>query len=182
MRGLDLGSGINPFRPDDFDWSHADADVRMPHVEHVIDVFAPLPFEDATYDVLRAVDIAEHVSYRRTHEVLAEWARVLAPGGSLFIQVPSAGTIMEWYAARDERLLHVGPGVPKTFLGGAMWRLLGGLDDGHYTETGGDPTLNLHMAMFDEESLRQAVERAGFAVESIAENAHPNLQATARRK
>jgi len=46
-----------------------------------------LPFADASFDVLTAVDILEHMDDDRG--ALQEWARVLKPGGRLFIFVPA---------------------------------------------------------------------------------------------
>jgi SAM-dependent methyltransferase len=46
-----------------------------------------LPFADASFDVLTAVDILEHMDDDRG--ALQEWARVLKPGGRLFVFVPA---------------------------------------------------------------------------------------------
>jgi ubiquinone/menaquinone biosynthesis C-methylase UbiE len=46
-----------------------------------------LPFADASFDVLTAVDILEHMD--DDHRALREWARVLKPGGRLFVFVPA---------------------------------------------------------------------------------------------
>lgn len=48
---------------------------------------AKLPFEDAAFDRLIAAHVLEHME--RPHEVLREWARVLKPGGTMSIVLPS---------------------------------------------------------------------------------------------
>jgi phosphatidylethanolamine/phosphatidyl-N-methylethanolamine N-methyltransferase len=48
---------------------------------------AKLPFEDARFDRLIAAHVLEHME--RPHEVLREWARVLKPGATLSIVLPS---------------------------------------------------------------------------------------------
>ena len=184
---LDLGSGFAPYCPDDPTWEHLDLNPNAPHVEYVCDAFGPLPFADGEVEELRAVDILEHGSYRDTKAILKEWARILKPGGTLFVQVPSAGTIMRWYAENDVRLTRWQHGAPCSPILGAMWRLLGGLNDGQFVEGDGDPHLNVHLSLFDEYWLRNSLERAGLALGSIVgggkiiENDHPNLQATATR-
>lgn len=177
---LDLGSGLTPYQPDDPDWRRLDLNPNAPLVDYICDAFGNLPFNDGQWDELRAVDLLEHAPYTRTDAVLAEWVRILKPGGTLFVQVPSGGTICRWYVADDPRLKMMGD-RPCTAMEGVEWRLFGGLDDGKYVEEGGDWTLNLHAAVFDEPLLVRALTRAGLEIEEVVENAHPNLQAKARK-
>jgi|ERR671936_1961143 SAM-dependent methyltransferase len=46
-----------------------------------------LPFSSASFDVLTAVDVLEHIDDDRA--ALLEWRRVLRPGGRLFLFVPA---------------------------------------------------------------------------------------------
>lgn len=46
-----------------------------------------LPFGDATFDVLAAFDVIEHVAFE--DDALSEFARVLRPGGWLLVSVPA---------------------------------------------------------------------------------------------
>lgn len=52
------------------------------------DVEAPLPFADATFDVIVAAELFEHL--RDPWDVAAEAARVLRPGGTIAGSVPNA--------------------------------------------------------------------------------------------
>ena len=47
----------------------------------------PLPFPDAAFDAITCLDLIEHVFEPRV--LVAEIARVLAPGGSLYIAFPN---------------------------------------------------------------------------------------------
>lgn len=48
-----------------------------------------LPFEDGSFDVALCLDVLEHVELLDQPRALAEIARVLAPGGRLFMSVPN---------------------------------------------------------------------------------------------
>jgi len=155
----------------------ADANPNVGALDYCGDVAGRMPWPDGAFDEIRAVDILEHIPYRRTGDALAEWARLLAPGGRLYVQVPDCGRIMAEWAVDPtrwrERLPADLAGLPP-FLG-VVWRVLGGQDDGVITREGDDPSLNLHLAMFDEAALRWYLTGAGFRVESLESNPHPNL-------
>src|SRR5258708_5534673 len=146
---VELGAGARP-QPG-FLALDLSPDVRPDVVANVLD----LPFADGSIDELRAVDAAEHVSYRQTDALFAEVARVLKPGGALFVQVPAADEIMRWFVEEPERLT-TPPELPSTPLAGAQWRLLGGHADGRYAAADGPWWLNAHGTMFGRESLMVA--------------------------
>ncbi len=88
-----------------------------------------------------------------------------------------AETAMEWYWNEPHKLIERIPeGLPTTPMVGLAWRLLGGHADGEMVRRGDDWRLNCHAALFSEDSLRIAVEDAGFTVQRIVRNGHPNLQ------
>ncbi len=174
---LELGSGYHPTPG----FTHLDVNPNLPDVDIVGPCF-PLDLGDGCVGELRAIDVLEHLSYRDTPAVLADWFRVLAHGGRLFVQVPDAERVMDWFV-REPRLLveRLPANLPQTPLSGAAWRLLGGHDDGAYVKEGDDPKWNWHGALFSAVSLRAALEEAGFVVESIESNPHPNLLCWARK-
>lgn len=65
--------------------SYETADLAMPGVDHVADLVA-LPFPDASYDVVYASHVLEHVKDDRL--ALSEIRRVLAPGGVAILPIP----------------------------------------------------------------------------------------------
>lgn len=140
-----------------------------------------LPFADQTITRLRAVDVLEHLSYRDSDRVLAEWHRACAPDAHLFVQAPDAATIMCWFARQDDRLLAVPDDLPKTYLSGAQWRLLGGHADGTYVHADDDFRWNAHFSLWSKYSLESAISEAGFHVVHTERNGHPNLQCRAVR-
>ena len=173
---LELGSGYAPTAG----YFHVDLNPNAPQVDRVAPAW-PLDWvADGSVAEIRAVDVLEHLSYRDTGAVLADWARALAPGGHLFVQVPEAAEIMRRFADGDRRLLAgIPPELPQTVLAGAAWRLLGGHADGDYAAEGDDWRWNAHYALFSQDSLWSAVEAAGLHVVSCKVNSHPNIQLTA---
>lgn len=73
-----------------------------------------LPFEDSTVDLIKAIDLFEHLLYPTF--TFNECWRVLKPEGELYIEVPYAGTI-DYY--KDPT--HVRPFIPETFKYYAEW-------------------------------------------------------------
>lgn len=175
---IEIGAGARAHEG----WLAVDLNARN---AHVLADATELPFADGSIEEMRAVDVLEHVSYRDTDATLREWARVLAPGAPIYVQVPDAETIMRWFARGDERLTWWVVGGERkrcTPMMGAQWRLLGGHADGCYVDAEGDWRWNAHYAMFGEADLRDAMQDAGFRFERpIDANSHPNLLAHARR-
>lgn len=77
---LNLGAGDRPMT----DWINLDIKGGV-SIDN-------LPYEDSSVDVIRASHVLEHVSHRKTHEVLAHWRTKLKPGGMVKIAVPD----MQW--------------------------------------------------------------------------------------
>ncbi len=160
---LEIGSGYAP--ADGFD-VHCDINPNCPHLEHVgpADSF-PAEWADR-FTEARASDVLEHFSYMDTPRVLAEWRRVMAPGGRIYIQVPDAFRIVrEGLAGRLPRPIELAddhhPDLRLSF-----W-LLGGHGDGSRARAGDDWRWNAHYTAFSPDVLRWHLERAGFVVESM---------------
>jgi SAM-dependent methyltransferase len=90
-RVLDVGAGDAPYRElfDHTDYRTTDWE-QSPHegAQHV-DYVGPaqeLPIEDAAFDVVLCTQVLEHVP--EPARVLAELARVLRPGGRIYLSVP----------------------------------------------------------------------------------------------
>jgi len=71
--------------------AHAQSAYTAPNLAYrTIDPDAPLPFADASFDVVLSFQVFEHV--RDTARYLAEIDRVLAPGGVLLLVTPDRAT------------------------------------------------------------------------------------------
>lgn len=116
--------------------------------EDVADVVAPadqLPYDDGTVSEILAMDILEHFPPFRTQDVLAEWRRVLAPGGRLTVRVPNLLALAKAIVNDTAPVLMI-----RNIYGGHRWGIDGSLDCHH---TGWTPLL-----------LFQELANAGFTV------------------
>jgi predicted SAM-dependent methyltransferase len=93
---INLGSGERPLEG----WVNVDALPDAPGVDVVADIVEPLPFDSASADALYASHLLEHVSTDDVPGVLAEWRRVLRPGGVLMIAVPDLEVIARMIVER----------------------------------------------------------------------------------
>ncbi len=173
--GLEIGCGHFVTGPE---WLRMDADPAVPNLDYCGSAVGPLPWDDNTFDRIRAVDVLEHIGYRHTLTALREWNRILKPGGEIYIQAPDTEMAVRQYLARGKKLA-VPPDVEAinpTTIAGLAWRLMGGQDDGgEYTRGESDWRWNAHYTLFDEESLRWHLGHSGFKVTKLTINPHPNL-------
>lgn len=146
-RRVEIGGG--PYaRPG---YIHVDADPGAQHLEAVADAWS-LPFPDDWATEILAVHVLEHVPPPRLVETLAEWHRVLAPGGVTEIHVPNFPELFEAYARHR---------LPE------KWALMGAIT-GMYADpkrTRSPDALTHpadHQVLFDEEVLGWALTEAGF--------------------
>lgn len=117
---------------------HIDA-VEYPHIDHVcsIDQLSFLP--DETCHLIYACHVLEHFKRREVARVLAEWNRVLKPGGVLRLSVPDFEAICKVYLSNHDIRSVIGP--------------LFGRQDYLY---------NIHYNVFDFDSLSSALSSCGF--------------------
>jgi SAM-dependent methyltransferase len=110
-----------------------------------------LPFPDGWADEILSVHTLEHVPPRFLLPTLAEWHRVLEPGGRLRVHVPNNPRIMQRYLDA--------PRETKWALMSAILGMYGGPD----TTTPGELAQpSDHQILFDAELLRWALETAGY--------------------
>lgn len=135
-------------------------------VDYVWDASKPLPFPDDTFDIVHASHVLEHIPWYKTEDVLAEWRRIIKPGGVLELWVPDAlkifsvvleferngknSTALEdgWYPFNEEK-------DPLKWACGRLFGL------GDLKGSPGSP--NWHRAAFTPSYLRRLLKRAGFA-------------------
>ena len=76
------------------------ADLEVDGVDHKVDI-QKLPFRDASYDLVYASHVLEHIPDDRA--AIAEIRRILKPGGFAMLAVPMVGETTVEYGAPDER-------------------------------------------------------------------------------
>jgi protein O-GlcNAc transferase len=72
------------------------------HVDHVGDLRDLSRFRDASFDMVYASHVLEHLGHRRDlPDALREIARILRPGGRFFVSVPNLKTLCSLFAHPD---------------------------------------------------------------------------------
>jgi len=145
-RRVEIGSGFDPSPG----YIHVDFDTRAPHVEY-FSSGARLPFQDDWAEEILAIHVLEHVHPKHLFDTLAEWRRVLAPGGLLRVHVPDSRALMESYLAASSD---------------HKWSLMGGLL-GMYANADIRRPEQLekppdHKILFDRALLTEVLSEAGF--------------------
>lgn len=133
------------------------------NVDYVWNAERRLPFRQGAFSVVYASHVLEHIPWYKTDQVLAEWVRILAPGGRLEIWVPDGVKICQafveaemrgatdferdgWYRFNEEK-------DPCVWASGRVFSY----GDGSGRRS--DP--NWHVAIFSWRYLEQALRRAG---------------------
>lgn len=85
-------------------------------VDH--DLTQPLPFDDGTVDEVHAYHVAEHFYRWDIERILADWTRVLKPGGKMVLELPCLDKIVFIFKTAQE----LGKEVPDRL---TLWGLYG---------------------------------------------------------
>ena len=107
-------------------------------------------------DAIRASHLLEHLYPSEVPWVLRTWFECLKPGGQLIIGVPDFDYVVQRYLEVPKDYLHF---WGKNF-NGFIFTQLYGVFFGHPTEGGNEPFR--HHVVFNEDSLTQLLEHAGF--------------------
>jgi predicted SAM-dependent methyltransferase len=94
---LNLGSGSTPIPG----FVNVDALEDAPGVDVVADISERLPFDDGAAELVYASHLLEHFPTDHVPKLLAEWRRVLAPGGVLLVAVPDLDAIASILISRE---------------------------------------------------------------------------------
>lgn len=156
MRKLEIGPGSSPLPG----FESLDI-VRRPGVTHIGHAAHP-PFPDNTFDEVYASHVIEHVEWFEVEGAVAEWARILKPGGILEIHTVDATPLMQamldWEATGQCARK---PGKWKNDLHrehpflAAQGRIM------NYAKKGDGGTAHMHRAIITPRYLREIMERAG---------------------
>jgi predicted SAM-dependent methyltransferase len=111
-----------------------------PHVHFVRKVHDLSIFDDDVADLIYVCHCLEHIPFRKVKDVLAEWRRVLKPGGILRLSVPDFELLLAIYLANERDIETIQPA------------LMGGQDYAY----------NFHFACFDRRYLSKQLTEAGF--------------------
>jgi SAM-dependent methyltransferase len=103
---LHVGCGTAP-RPTEFpeaDWCEIRLDIDERVAPHVVASITDIPLIDGGVDAVYSSHVLEHVFFHEAEKALAEWYRILKPGGVVILKVPDLQSVME--AALRYGLLH----------------------------------------------------------------------------
>lgn len=140
MAGLKLHVGCGPKYIPGF--VHLDA-LAAEHVDYVGKAEELDMFDDGSVELIYASHILEHFGRHRYESVLAEWYRVLSPGGVLRLAVPDFEVCAKLYVAG---------------------RLEGGIEDITGLIVGGQKDeYDYHSMIFDRPSLTATLRHVGFS-------------------
>lgn len=126
-----------------------DLDAVNVDVRAVADIQADirtLPYADHSVDELRAIDVLEHLPEQDYPDALAEWARVLKPGGRLIVRVPNMYALCVQIAARADQTSGAIESLIRNVYGGHKWP---DVDAHHWGWTPATLTYALHEHGFD---------------------------------
>jgi predicted SAM-dependent methyltransferase len=116
-----------------------------PHVDHVCDAGDLSRFPDGCFACLYASHVLEHFDFTASlPAALAEWRRVLCPGGRIYVSVPDLEVLARLFLLKGRLSLDERFFVMKMMFGGHV-------DDHDY-----------HLVGLDESLLGRYLQRAGF--------------------
>jgi predicted SAM-dependent methyltransferase len=124
-----------------------------PYVDHICNANDLSQFRDSTFSEIYASHVVEHLDYQaELSKTLAEWHRVLTPGGKIYISVPDLDTLAFMILEKDEL------NFEERFF--VMRMLFGGHSDQY----------DYHVVGLNEEFLTYFLECAGFVnIERVEE-------------
>ena len=149
-------------------WVNADL---VPQADLLLDLRLPNPLPDGSCSLIYSEHFFEHVAYPgNARELLADYLRLLEPGGKVSFSVPDGEMALKAYAEGEEEFFRITkerwhPKWAETRMAqiNYMWR-----QDGE------------HLFIYDEETLVAELERAGF-VEARRREFDPELDREERR-
>jgi SAM-dependent methyltransferase len=148
-RRLQIGAGPNAL----VGWLNTDWTPR----EGVafVDVRRPLPFDDQTFDVVFSEHLIEHVDYPDGARFLAECRRILRPGGRVRVATPDLDFVLSLRDGGDEALVRYIRYAVDTWMPDIGIARPAFVINNYFRNWG-------HRFIYDEPTLREAMERAGF--------------------
>jgi glycosyltransferase involved in cell wall biosynthesis/predicted SAM-dependent methyltransferase len=159
VRKLHLGAGDNHHRARGW----LDTDIRGGQPGHeqsqAVDATKPLPFGDGTFDYVFSEHMIEHLTYDDGQAMLRESCRVLRPGGRIRISCPNLRMLVDLFdpSKRSADLLaYARMQQQHDFDESTPCKLL------NWMVTMASPDPGCHKFIYDEPTLRESLQRAGF--------------------
>lgn len=115
----------------------------FPHIDHNHDIRTLPMLDDAAAQLIYASHVLEYFDREEVGEVLREWGRVLAPGGTLRLAVPDFAALAEVYRRHEDLDLVIGPIFGR-------WPIPG------------TDTIVFHKTVYDFASLERVLKTTGF--------------------
>jgi predicted SAM-dependent methyltransferase len=137
---LHLGCGKR-FIPD---FVHVDI-ADFPHIDYRVSIDSLPMFADSSVDLIYCCHAFQYFDRVQAPRALAEWRRVLRPGGVLRVAVPDFEALVKVYLQYHE-----------------LKRVLGPVYGRIEVETDGGRAVLYHRTTYDFSSLRAVLEDAGF--------------------
>jgi SAM-dependent methyltransferase len=93
-------------------WKHFDGyvnvDLWITDATDLISNITKLPWPDNSVAVIESYHVIEHISHKKFEDTLAEWRRVLKPGGKLILECPHFDrAVREYFEGNEARLINV---------------------------------------------------------------------------
>jgi predicted SAM-dependent methyltransferase len=117
----------------------------LPHIDHKSGIDVLPFFEDDSASLIYCSHALEYFNRDQARLVLAEWRRVLAPGGVLRLAVPDFQALIKVYQQTGE-----------------LFRVLGPLYGMMSIQTEHGPTTHYHKTTYDQASLSSMLKDCGF--------------------
>lgn len=96
------------------DWFHVDIDSSPLVAEdgsmHPVDLVCDaikIPLPDGSFDHVFSSEAIEHFPHKRTGDVIKEWARLLAPGGTMRVEAPDFCAAAQQLLSEESLELHL---------------------------------------------------------------------------
>ncbi len=126
-------------------WVHVDL-CDMPHIDYKSSIDDLSMFDDDSADLIYSSHAFEYFDRQQAAHVLAEWRRVLKPGGTLRLAVPDFDALLKVYAQTGE-----------------LGRILGPLYGRMEIETEQGPKILYHKTVYNFADLETLLVENGFA-------------------
>lgn len=132
---------------------HVDVEPWSRHIDLRLERDGRIPLPEGWAREILAIHVLEHVHPSKVSTTLAEWRRVLRPGGRLQVHVPDSAALMTRFVAPESS--------PQE-----KWALMGAILGMYNNKNTTQPTdlrePSDHQVLFDHELLATSLEHAGF--------------------